>query len=100
MKDVNIGSPVVVTDMSNLKDKSDNNNIEKNVLYKTENAKDIKGTMRDKDKSDDNNIEKTVLSYETDNAKDTIKGKVRDKDMNSDISKEPAFEIRYGTVYL
>jgi hypothetical protein len=69
MKDVNIGSPVVVTDMSNHKDKSDNNNIEKNVLYKTENAKDIRRTVREKDK-------------------------------NNDISEEPAFEIRYGTVYL
>jgi hypothetical protein len=51
-----------------------------------------------KDKSDNNNREKTVLSYETDNVKD-IKGTVRDKDKNIDISKEPAFEIRYGIIY-
>jgi hypothetical protein len=51
-----------------------------------------------KDKSDNNNIEKTVLSYETDNAKD-IRRTVRDNDKNIGISKEPAFEIRYGTIY-
>ncbi len=65
LRDVNISNPA--TDMSNNKDKSDNNNREKNVLYETDNAKDIRGTVRDKDK-------------------------------NSESSKEPAFEIRYGTV--
>ncbi len=59
----------MATDRSNNKDKLDNNNRVKNVLYETDNAKDIRGTMREKDK-------------------------------NSEISKEPAFEIRYGTIYL